>query len=151
MLVIVIVSVTSNYAYSILCARSYFKHFCVYYLHIHFLGPYLQHMEVPRIGVELEVQLLAYTKATAAQDPSSVCDLHHSSRQCQIINPLCEARDQTHNLMVTSWIRFCCTTRETSTHILLCKHLFKINMFEKWKSKKLLKLRKTFCNTTAYG
>ena len=29
-----------------------------------FLGPHLQHMEVPRLGVELELQLLAYTTAT---------------------------------------------------------------------------------------
>ena len=35
-----------------------------------FLGPLLQHMEVPRLGVESEVQLLAYTTATAMQDPS---------------------------------------------------------------------------------
>ena len=29
-----------------------------------FLGPYLQHMEVPRLGVELELQLPAYTPVT---------------------------------------------------------------------------------------
>ena len=28
-------------------------------------GPYLWHMEVPRLGVESELQLLAYTTATA--------------------------------------------------------------------------------------
>ena len=28
-----------------------------------FLGPHPRHMEVPRIGVELELQLLAYTTA----------------------------------------------------------------------------------------
>ena len=26
-----------------------------------FLGPYMQHIEVPRLGVELELKLLAYT------------------------------------------------------------------------------------------
>ena len=31
--------------------------------------------------------------ATAVQDPSHVCDLHHSSRLCQIIYPLSKARD----------------------------------------------------------
>ena len=38
-----------------------------------FLGPYLQHLEVPRPGVESELQLLAYshTTATAMQDPSN--------------------------------------------------------------------------------
>ena len=44
-----------------------------------FLGVHPQHMEVPRLGVELEPQLPAYyTTATATQDPSHVCDLHHS-------------------------------------------------------------------------
>ena len=36
--------------------------------------------------------------------------LYHSSRQCWIFNPLSEARDRTCNLMVPSWIRFCCAT-----------------------------------------
>ena len=31
--------------------------------------------------------------------------LHHSSGQRQILNPLSEARDGTHNLMVPGWIR----------------------------------------------
>ena len=52
-------------------------------------------MEVPRLGVESELQLPAYTIATAAQDPSCVCDLHRSSRQHKILNPLIEARDGT--------------------------------------------------------
>ena len=34
-----------------------------------FLGLHLQHMEVPRLGVKLELQLPAYTTATAMQDP----------------------------------------------------------------------------------
>ena len=53
-----------------------------------FLGLHLWHMEVPRLGIELELQPLAYTTAAAMQDPSCVCDLHHSSRQCQILKPL---------------------------------------------------------------
>ena len=39
--------------------------------------------------------------------------LYHSSRQCQILNPLSEARDQIHNLMVPSQIRFHCVTMGT--------------------------------------
>ena len=35
-----------------------------------------KHMEVLRLGVELELQLPAYTTATAMQDPSRICDLH---------------------------------------------------------------------------
>ena len=65
-----------------------------------FLGLHPRHMEVSRLGVELELQLPAYTTATATLDPSHICDLHHSSRQCQILNPLSKARDQP----VSSWI-----------------------------------------------
>ena len=46
------------------------------YLLICFLGLNLQHMEVPRLGVKSELQLLAYTTAIATPDPSGVCDLH---------------------------------------------------------------------------
>ena len=71
-----------------------------------FLGPHLQHMEVPRIGVESELQLLAYTTATAMADPSRICNLHHSPRQCWILNSLSEARVGTRNLMFPSQIHF---------------------------------------------
>ena len=58
-----------------------------------FLGPHPQYMEVPRLGVDSELQLPAYATATATMDLSHVCDLQHSSRQCQVLNPLSEARD----------------------------------------------------------
>ena len=61
-----------------------------------FLGPH------PWLGVELELQLPAYTTATATCDPSCVFDLHHSSRQHQILNPLSKARGRTHILVVPS-------------------------------------------------
>ena len=38
-----------------------------------FLGPHLWHMEVTRLGVKSELQLLAYTTATAMPDPSHIC------------------------------------------------------------------------------
>ena len=78
-----------------------------------FLGPNLQHMEVPRLGTESELQLLAYTTVTAMQDPSRVCDLHQNSWQREILNQLSEARNQTHILMVTSRICYCWGTTET--------------------------------------
>ena len=62
------------------------------------------HMEVPRLGVELEVQLPAYTTATATQDLSRICDLYHSSQQGWILNPLIKIRDQTHILMDPRWV-----------------------------------------------
>ena len=67
-----------------------------------FLGLHPCHMEVPMLGVESELQLPAYTEATATPDPSHVCNLHHSSQQHGILNPLSEARDHTCNLMVPS-------------------------------------------------
>ena len=56
-------------------------------------------MEVTRQGVELELQLPAYTTATAALALSCICDLCCSLWQCRILNPLNEVRDQTHILM----------------------------------------------------
>ena len=60
------------------------------------------HIEAPRLGVESELQLPAYATATAIPNPSYICDLHHSSRQCQILNPLSKARGQIHILMDNS-------------------------------------------------
>ena len=78
-----------------------------------FSEPHSQPMEIPRLGVESQLQLLAYTTATTPPDPSRIYDLHHSSRQHQILNPLSGARDQTHNLMVPSRIHFCCAMTGT--------------------------------------
>ena len=44
-------------------------------------------MEVLRLGVESELQLLAYTIATATMALSCIYDLPHGSWQCQILNP----------------------------------------------------------------
>ena len=78
-----------------------------------FLGPYPQHMEVPRLGVELELQLPAYTIATATPDQSHVCGLNHGSQQRRILNSLSKTRDGTRSLMVPSRIHFCCATMGT--------------------------------------
>ena len=58
-------------------------------------------MEVPRLGVELDLQLIAYTTATAMPDPSQFCGQHCSLRQYRILNLLGEARVQTCILMDT--------------------------------------------------
>ena len=63
----------------------------------HFLWLYLWHMEVPELGVYLE--LLAY--ATDTLNPSCICDLCCSLQQCLILNPLSKPRDQTHILTET--------------------------------------------------
>ena len=75
-------------------------------------------MEVPRLGVKSELQLLAYTTAIAMQDPSHVCSLYHSARQGRVLNALSESRDQTRNLMVLSQICFCCATAGTPVFFL---------------------------------
>ena len=65
-----------------------------------FLGPHPRQMEVPRLGVESDLQPPAYTTATATEDPSCICNLHHGSRQRWILNPSSGARDPTES----SWI-----------------------------------------------
>ena len=69
-----------------------------------FLGLHVQHMDVPRLGVEMDLQPLACATATAMPDPSQVCDLHCSPWQHLIFNPLSEARVQIRVLMDTSQI-----------------------------------------------
>ena len=65
----------------------------LFFFFLVFLGLHQQHMEVPSVGVKLELQLPAYATATATQDPNHICDLYHSSWQCWILNPLIEAKD----------------------------------------------------------
>ena len=68
---------------------------------------------VSRLGVRSKLQLPAYAMATAMPDPSCVFDLHHSSQQCQILNPLRETRGRTCVLMDASWICFHWATTRT--------------------------------------
>ena len=79
--------------------------FILFYLYLYiFSGPQVQHMEVPGLGVESELQLPGYVTGTATQDPNCLCNLQHSSRQCQLCNPLIMARDWTCILMVTGLV-----------------------------------------------
>ena len=71
----------------------------------HFIGLHLQQMEVPRLEVKSELQLLGYATATAKLDSSLICGLHHGLQQWWILNPLREARVQTCILMDTSGVR----------------------------------------------
>ena len=68
-------------------------------------------MDIPRLGVQSElqppqhqIQAMSVTYTTALQ-------------QHQILNPLNKTRDQTHNHMVPSWIRFCGATMGTPIEI----------------------------------
>ena len=91
------------------CKLSTLLSVIIVYLFIYFWsfclsGPKLRHMEVPRLGVQSEVQPPAYIRATATLDLSLICNLHHSSQQYQILNPLSEARVRTHVLMDASQV-----------------------------------------------
>ena len=93
-----------------------------------FLRLNLQHMEVPRLGVEWELQLLAYITATATAtwDLSLIYNLPHSSWQCQIPGPLGEARHPACLIMNTSQICFCCAT------MFMCSCIFQVIFFFFW-------------------
>ena len=84
-------------------------------------------MEVPRLGVELKLQLQAYTTAKATRDLRFVCDLHHSSCQCWILNPLSKARDRTLISQIHR-IRYCWATWETPPNQLWWHHF----TFQTW-------------------
>ena len=85
----------------------YFCLFCFIYLFFCFiyLFTFAFSRAPPRLGAKQELQLQAYTRPTAMRDSSRVWDLHHSSRQRRILNPLSKAKDQTCNLMVPSRVR----------------------------------------------
>ena len=80
--------------------------FCFVLFCFHSLGSHLQHVEASRLGVKLELQLLACITATGTPDPSCICYLHHSSWQHWMLNTLSEARDWTRILMDTSRVHF---------------------------------------------
>ena len=61
-------------------------------------------MEVPRLGVNLELQLPAYTTTTATPDLNCICNLYLG--QHQILNTLSRARDRTQILMDTSQFNY---------------------------------------------
>ena len=76
-------------------------------------GPHLWCVEVPRLG-----GLMGTIAAGLCHSHSNtISKLHlwptYSSRQCRILNPLSKARDWIHNIMVPSWIGFCCAMTGT--------------------------------------
>ena len=64
------------------------------YLFIYFRAT-LRHVEVPRLGVIwcYSCWPMPQPQPTAKLDPGHFCDLHHSSRQCHLLNPLSQARE----------------------------------------------------------
>ena len=68
-----------------------------------FLWPHRQHMEVPRLEVQSELQppATATAIAIATPDPSCIRDLYPDLWQHLTLNPQSKARDRTHILMDT--------------------------------------------------
>ena len=121
---------------SVLSAKM--KRICSYLFFFCFLGPHSRQVEVPRLGVQSELQLPA--TATATPDPSCICDLHHSSWQPWILNPLSKVRDWTRNLIVPSRIRFHWAT--TGTPVLT----FRTNMKIDPEFTRIVYLAKSWCS-----
>ena len=88
------------------CLFFFFFFFC-------FLGPHTRHMEVPGLGASNQSYSCWPTPQPQQLGIQAMSDLHHSPQQRLIPNPLSEARDQTCNLMVPSWISFRCATMGT--------------------------------------
>ena len=75
----------------------YFLNFILFYF---ILRPYLWHMETPRLGVDLELQLRPMPRPWQTSR-SLICYLCCSLQQCHILNPLNEAWDRTGILKET--------------------------------------------------
>ena len=76
--------------------------FFFFFVFLSFPGPHPQHMAQ---GSNQSCSRRLTPQPQQCRDPSRVCDLHHSSRQCQIPNPPSKARDRTRNPMFPSQIR----------------------------------------------
>ena len=70
-------------------------------------------MEVPRLGVESDLQLLVYTTTIATPDPNCICNLYYSLWQCWILNPLSKARYWTWVLVDANWVHYWWATMGT--------------------------------------
>ena len=90
-----------------------------------FLGPHPWYMEVPRLEVELELQLLAFATAARSELPLQLIP------QLMAVldpNPLRGARDRTHILMDTSWVCYRRATTGTPWRFVLFLVLFCFRM-----------------------
>ena len=74
------------------------------------------------------------------QDLSRVCDLHHSSQQHRVINPLSKGRDQTSWFLVR-FVNHCATTELPNLHIIKKKKKnFLEEMLLLWQNFQVLEL-----------
>ena len=83
---------------TLLCESPWVLLFLIFFAFLR-LHPWL--MDVSKLRLELHLQPPAH----AMWDPSLTCDLHHSSWQGWLLNPLSEARGQTCVLTDPGWVR----------------------------------------------
>ena len=96
-----------------------------------FLGLNLRHMDAPRLGVKLALQLPACATATATWDLGCVCDPRHSSERWQILKPLSKARDRIHIFTDISGVHYHWATTGTPFFWFYCSSIvFRIFIFE---------------------
>ena len=77
----------------------------------------------------MELQLPGYTTATGTWNSNQICDLKHSSWQCQM-DPLSEARDWTSILIDTSWIPFLLCHKRNSEYLCIYDHQWTVYILE---------------------
>ena len=108
-----------------------FFYFFIFKIYFCFLGLHPLHMEVPRLGVKSQPQ--------QHQIWARICDPMPQLTAISERNPLSKAGDQTYDLMVPSWILFCCTTKGTPKFFIIKNYIFYYNKtfyYEKWGGKK---------------
>ena len=93
---VVLLCYNQVHSYKSSSQRACLAHF--FFLSFVFLGLHPWHMVLPRLGIQSELNLLAYATATATLNLSHICDLHCSLWKSLILNPLTKARDLTHIL-----------------------------------------------------
>ena len=72
-----------------------------------FLGLHLRHMELPRLGVELELYMLTCATATATSDLSPICDLRHSHGNIGFLTHLARPGIETASSWILLRVHFC--------------------------------------------
>ena len=89
-------------------------------------------MEVPRLGVELELKLPAYIAQPQQSGIRAASGTHTTAHgQRRIVNPLSKGRDRTCNLMVPSWIRQPLRHEGNSTTVFILGILSVVRYFPK--------------------
>ena len=115
-----------------ICSFIFFSLFLSFFLSFFFFFPSQgctqAHGSSQAEGLEVGGQIKTATASLHHSHSPTRSKLHlqtnHNSRQCQILNPLREARDQTHILVDTSWVH---NPLSHNGHSLLSRPLFDFN------------------------